>query len=536
MGAIFKNGKMYAGGIENVIETVKVNGTALAVESKTVDITIPTTLPADGGNADTVNKGFWATPFDRAVMLQWNAIIDDTVTKYRIQKLVYNETDAKEVWTTISYPDATATSYCDEDLENGTVYNYRLLYHDADDAYHTVADISACPIAVNINADLLNDKTADTIISEARTPVVTYTYIVDSNQKLLDWANNVEGNDYTHVLVKRGTWEMSIPDGVNLTNTGTKTVTGEAGNLIKNVCKVEGNIYVLRHTNLPVTNDCFVRDINVYAENTYSGYNGTTPAYSVGVGFGYIRNLINCTSTGYAIGYATSFGCIRGFYSCHNLVSCRANPIGGDETKTFHYGFHSCEHLTNCEIRQTREDGGVFLTYGFHGCKHLNNCHVTAFGKNNSGGYYNCNYLNNCYSYTSGEAAKSTSTSYYNCNHLTTCYAFGSAECQVTYNRCSYLIDCYAHTAGSYNMVGFSTCNNLTRCHAHFTNVNGGISGFKNCTGVQSCYVDVDTFNSGGYSPYSNSSANQGDYNATYVCANTPEGGWNSYEVSTFNT
>ena len=59
----------------NVLETVKVNGTALEVSNKAVNVTvpttvaeltdsssyakktdIPTTLPADGGNADTVNN------------------------------------------------------------------------------------------------------------------------------------------------------------------------------------------------------------------------------------------------------------------------------------------------------------------------------------------------------------------------------------------------------------------------------------------------------------------------------------------------
>lgn len=55
----------------------------------------------------------------------------------------------------------------------------------------------------------------------------TFTYVVDSDQALEDWANNVEGNDYTSVLIRKGEW--TINKGINLTLTNTFRIKGEAG-------------------------------------------------------------------------------------------------------------------------------------------------------------------------------------------------------------------------------------------------------------------------------------------------------------------
>lgn len=64
-----------------------------------------------------------------------------------------------------------------------------------------------------------------------------YTYIVDSDQKLRDWANNVSGNDYRHVLIKSGQWKLTASSftlgyAINLTKTLTWTVDGEVGSEI----------------------------------------------------------------------------------------------------------------------------------------------------------------------------------------------------------------------------------------------------------------------------------------------------------------
>lgn len=93
---------------ENVIETVKVNGTALEVNNKAVNVTvpttvaqltdnanyakktdIPTTLPANGGNADTVNNHTVETDVPADAVFT-DTIYDDTEVKGSIAKLNSN--------------------------------------------------------------------------------------------------------------------------------------------------------------------------------------------------------------------------------------------------------------------------------------------------------------------------------------------------------------------------------------------------------------------------------------------------------------
>ena len=93
---------------ENVIETVKVNGTALEVSNKAVNVTvpttvaeltdnanyakktdIPTTLPANGGNADTVNNHTVETNVPADAVFT-DTIYDDTEVKESIEKVNSN--------------------------------------------------------------------------------------------------------------------------------------------------------------------------------------------------------------------------------------------------------------------------------------------------------------------------------------------------------------------------------------------------------------------------------------------------------------
>ena len=66
-----------------------------------------------------------------------------------------------------------------------------------------------------------------------------YTYVVDSDAKLKQWADNAPGNDYSRVLVRAGTWTYNHVGIDELTyrifdmSTGrTKSVNGEAGSKI----------------------------------------------------------------------------------------------------------------------------------------------------------------------------------------------------------------------------------------------------------------------------------------------------------------
>ena len=105
---------------------------------------IPTSLPANGGNADTVNKGFMAVPLNGAVILYWNAI--DGAEKYRIQR----ESSSESI-STISYPSANTLSYCDITAINGTTYKYSLLYAVGESWTH-VAYVTVHPSAMTYTA------------------------------------------------------------------------------------------------------------------------------------------------------------------------------------------------------------------------------------------------------------------------------------------------------------------------------------------------------------------------------------------------
>ena len=67
-------------------------------------------------------------------------------------------------------------------------------------------------------------------------PAVMFTYVVDSNQKLSDWLNNVTagGQDYTSVLIRKGTWSYTHNSTTSAINTTTYTdiIWGEAGSSI----------------------------------------------------------------------------------------------------------------------------------------------------------------------------------------------------------------------------------------------------------------------------------------------------------------
>lgn len=106
---------------------------------------IPTSLPANGGNADTINKGFMAVPFNGAVILYWNKI--DGAEEYRIQRRLESNTSL----STITYPSATTFSYCDTGVTNGTTYVYRLLYA-VGNVWTTVADVTVHPSTMTYTA------------------------------------------------------------------------------------------------------------------------------------------------------------------------------------------------------------------------------------------------------------------------------------------------------------------------------------------------------------------------------------------------
>lgn len=55
--------------------------------------------------------------------------------------------------------------------------------------------------------------------------IIDATYVVKDQQTFLDWANNLEGNDYTNVIILPGEY-MKVGRGIDLSLTKTYTIQG----------------------------------------------------------------------------------------------------------------------------------------------------------------------------------------------------------------------------------------------------------------------------------------------------------------------
>jgi hypothetical protein len=170
-----------------------------------------------------------------------------------------------------------------------------------------------------------------------------YSYIVDSNQKLADWANNVAGNDYTSVLIKKGTWTYSGVDGINLTATGTKSIIGETGAILSFSISTNQKS-ALFYEAIPTTNDYFIKNITIKTtrhdnhclNNCINIYNSIVLAGNSSVAFLNCYNIIDCSGSGtYAVSHCVgmrnvtiykgsgSIGYQRGLNDCYLVSDCK---------------------------------------------------------------------------------------------------------------------------------------------------------------------------------------------------------------------
>ncbi len=184
---------------------------------------------------------------------------------------------------------------------------------------------------VNVQSDWNEtDSSADSYIkNKPILPSVSFTYVVDTDKKLEDWANNVEGNDYTSVLI-RG--QQSISNlGINLTTTGTKVIVGETGSKI--ISTNDSSKYLFQYDNVPTTPDYFIFNLNVQMTCPGTG--------SVSVIWYRCSNLKNC------IGELTQSRYGRIFGDCTNIEDCLVVDCVGSGSG---YGFQNCYSVRYCKV------------------------------------------------------------------------------------------------------------------------------------------------------------------------------------------
>ena len=168
-----------------------------------------------------------------------------------------------------------------------------------------------------------------------------FTYVVDSNQALQDWADNKSGNDYTSVLIKRGEW--SSYRGIDLTITSTKVVVGEYGSSLHFRAKPSSIDGAFGYQTIMDSADCYMYGVKVFttADSLPSFvkccYLSNCMGISNSKGFFRCKHLTFCGADG-----SNAYG------NCEDIVSCKAGNYGG--TSGRYYGFVDCLGVRFCEI------------------------------------------------------------------------------------------------------------------------------------------------------------------------------------------
>lgn len=156
--------------------------------------------------------------------------------------------------------------------------------------------------------------------------VFPYTYIVNSDESLDMWAKNIEGNDYSHVLVYPGTYKCTT-NGINLSKTKTYTVCGILGGepstiVFKNSSKglyyentndIE-NIFNASPIVKSYNGMFFIHNLHIKIQNTgveYKNVIGIAEATSIANVKVEIENTLNKKDQ-----------LIEGFFHCNSLLGC----------------------------------------------------------------------------------------------------------------------------------------------------------------------------------------------------------------------
>ena len=403
--------------------------------------------------------------------------------------------------------------------------------HASDFALKT--DIPTSLPANGGNADTVNGKHAKEFMSG-------YTYVVDSDQALLDWANNVGGNDYTHVLVKRGTWTMSQQvAGVNLSQAGTKTVTGEPGSCINIEYGPEDDAHTfelngLFYEALPEDSDTFIKSLTIHTEQTNTPSGATSSKTRTVNCLKNIKNIINCVCIPGNKYRATNQNWARGMSSCKYIKDSIVVLGQGSAQAGSVNGFKNSSYIQNCIVTSVLESS-LTLAYAYNTCKQLSECEATLRSSSSSSvmwGYSNCSYLSNCSSDIDGLG---TCIGYMNGNYLSNCKSITNtpSDNNVGFNNTKYVSQCYAETSGAGKVELFYNNSSISNSIAYskVDSLSKNFIGFSACKGVIGCRgYGVDN-SSSYYLPFSGSYASM-SANANYVCADTPNGGWNYSDKS----
>jgi hypothetical protein len=403
--------------------------------------------------------------------------------------------------------------------------------------------------------------------SESGSVSPEYTYIVDSDQKLVDWSKNVRtnGQDYTSVLIAKGEWTLTINSNmgyfIRLTTTGTKRVTGAAGSklVFQNTYPSPSGAYGI-YGHITTGGNSIYPNTEMYNDNSkdYSITGVTIDLSSAknACGFQNCENLTNCTcySNSGSSGNSNSYG----FSNCINLANCNGYGYNYERSTNInnYYSFYQCINLSNCKGYGT--GGNVANSYGkcygFYSCMRLINC----IGLNESNGqasneyygtgcgFYNCEYLTGC---TGRSKWNAINYGFLNCKNITNCLGHSytdSWEQSYGFKDCTDISNCIGYGRSLYGSYshGFYNCVNVSNCTGEGSgasdNRTEGSSGFYNCSNIANCTGSAAGYNNSGFSSchrlsfckpastYTGTTYLNCTVGATSgTPADTAEGGWN---------
>lgn len=255
-----------------------------------------------------------------------------------------------------------------------------------------------------------------------------YDLVIDSNQKLLDWASGVYDGKCNRVFIKSGIWVLSSGN-IDLLARGTDIIDCQDG-------------AVLHFENISSTLD----------NATAITYGGTfSPTYTK---LNDKKRIVNLTITG---SNNTGTEIIGGFFNCINLLNCKSeitSDIGVSQ-------FTNCSKINNCFAINNNADNLTEGKIGYLNCNKLFFCN--SEGLDNTLGYSNCSDV-----------------------YSSLFYSEGVANLKGFYNSFNIFSSNVSLLNSDTSAIGFDTCNNMFYSGVELNPSSEG-TAFDNCT----AYLDT---------------------------------------------
>ena len=342
--------------------------------------------------------------------------------------------------------------------------------------------------------EFLNKKIDDSIQGDAS---VYYDYVVNSDSSLKAISGN---NVISRILIKKGeyTYNFDGNDGIILGG-NVKEIYAEPGTQLNFFGFTSGGVW----------------------DSCFKGANGDFSTV-----FKNIKIVISSTVD----------NTIIGFYHMNNLENCTVEKLFSTPYENVKMGFYGCTNLKNCTSYRT--------IIGFSTCSNLYDCTWHHNGVDSvfkdSGqycGFIDCKKIVNSSVYFAAESDTPTfeaATGFFNCEMVS-----GSDVLMYSGDQNTYGFDTCIYGSGNKvefvlgedssgwltrSKSGYESCSQFVNNSITYSNDLALCLGFSNCHKLQQNHVNGLTTNPAYSSSYADLAGN-----VAYACADTANGGFNSF-------